>query len=204
MAAAAQAEDERAALDKLWRQRLERARYAADRARHQYQLAEPENRLVNRQLEAGWEDALAETARLEADYQRFTEQQPATLSPAERAAIQALATDLPKVWHAPTTTQADRKELLRILIQDITATVAGDSELVDVTITWAGGTRPPGGQSAPSPASVSSTTSPRSWLASPSSPEPAGTAGRSPASSTPRDSGHPSGLTASPGSWSAS
>ena len=31
MAAAAQAEDERAMLDKLWRQRLERARYAADR-----------------------------------------------------------------------------------------------------------------------------------------------------------------------------
>ena len=76
MAAAAQAEDERAMLDKLWRQRLERARYAADRARRQYQLAEPENRLVARQLEADWEEALAEAGRLEADYQRFTEEQP--------------------------------------------------------------------------------------------------------------------------------
>ena len=139
MAAAAQAEDERAMLDKLWRQRIERARYAAGRARRQYQLAEPENRLVVRQLEAGWEAALAEAARLEADYQRFTEEQPKTLTAAERAAIQALAADLPAVWHAPTTTQADRKQLLRILIEDITATVAGNSELVDVTITWAGG-----------------------------------------------------------------
>ena len=139
MAAVAQAEDERAMLDKLWRQRLERARYAAGRARRQYQLAEPENRLVARQLEAGWEAALAETARLEADYQRFAEEQPAALTPAERAAIQALAADLPRVWDAPSTTQADRKELLRILIEDITATVAGDSELVDVVITWAGG-----------------------------------------------------------------
>jgi DNA invertase Pin-like site-specific DNA recombinase len=139
MAAAAQAEDERAMLDKLWRQRLERARYAAGRARRQYQLAEPENRLVARQLEADWEAALAETARLEADYQRFTEEQPAVLSPAERAAIRALASDLPQVWDAPSTTHADRKELLRILIQDITVNVAGDSELVDVTITWAGG-----------------------------------------------------------------
>jgi DNA invertase Pin-like site-specific DNA recombinase len=138
MAAAAQAEDERAALDKLWR-RLERARYDADRARRQYQLAEPENRLVARQLESGWENALAEAARLEADYQRFTEEQPTTLTAAERAAIQALAGDLPRVWHAPTTTQADRKELLRILIEDVTVNVAGDSELVDVTITWAGG-----------------------------------------------------------------
>jgi DNA invertase Pin-like site-specific DNA recombinase len=144
MTAAAQAEDERAMLDKLWRQRIERARYAAGRARRQYQLAEPENRLVVRQLEAGWEAALAEAARLEADYQRFTEQQPATLTPAERAAIQALASDLPQVWHAPSTTQADRKELLRILIEDITVAVAGDSELVDITITWAGGYRTSG------------------------------------------------------------
>ena len=82
MAAAAQAEDERAMLDKLWRQRLERARYAADRARRQYQLAEPENRLVARQLEAGGEAALAETARLEAGYQRFTEEELATLTAA--------------------------------------------------------------------------------------------------------------------------
>jgi DNA invertase Pin-like site-specific DNA recombinase len=139
MAAASQAEDERAMLGKLWRQRLERARYNADRARRQYQLAEPENRLVVRQLEADWEAALAEAARLEADYQRFTEQQPATLTPAERAAIQVLASDLPQVWHAPSTTQADRKELLRILIEDITVAVAGNSELVNVTITWAGG-----------------------------------------------------------------
>ena len=139
MAAAVQAEDERATLDKLWRQRLERAHYAASRARRQYQLAEPENRLVARQLEADWEAALAETARLEADYQRFAEGQPTALTAAERAAIQALAADIPQVWHAPSTTQADRKELLRILIEDITVAVAGDSELVDVTITWAGG-----------------------------------------------------------------
>jgi len=139
MAAAAQAEDERAMLGKLWRQRIERARYAAGRARRQYQLAEPENRLVARQLEADWEAALAETARLEADCQRFTEQQPAVLTAAERTAIESLAGDLPRVWNAPSTTQADRKELLRILIEDITVSVAGDSELVDVTITWAGG-----------------------------------------------------------------
>ncbi len=139
MAAAAQAENERAALDKLWRQRVERARYAADRARRQYQLADPENRLVTRQLEAGWEEALAEAGRLEADYQRFTGQKPAVLSAAERDAIQSLAGDLPAVWAAPTTTRADRKELLRILIDDVTVAVDGDSEIVNVDITWAGG-----------------------------------------------------------------
>jgi DNA invertase Pin-like site-specific DNA recombinase len=144
MAAAAQAGNERAALDKLWRQRVERARYAADRARRQYQLADPENRLVTRQLEADWEAALAEAGRLETGYQRFAEQTPAVLAPAERDAIRSLAADLPRVWDAPTTTRADRKELLRILIDDVTVAVEGDSETVNVDITWAGGHRTSG------------------------------------------------------------
>jgi len=144
MAAAAQAENERAALDKLWRQRVERARYAADRARRQYQLADPENRLVTRQLEADWEEALAEAGRLEGEYQRFAEQQPAVLADAERDAIRSLASDLPAVWSAPTTTPADRKELLRILIEDVTVAVEGGSEIVNVDITWAGGHRTSG------------------------------------------------------------
>jgi hypothetical protein len=64
---------------------------------------------------------------------------PATLTAEERAAIAALATDLPALWHAPTTGDIERKELLRILIEQITVAVVGNSELVDVTITWAGG-----------------------------------------------------------------
>jgi DNA invertase Pin-like site-specific DNA recombinase len=139
MAAAAQAEARRAELDTLWRQRLERARYTADRARRQYQLAEPENRLVARQLETDWETALVDLDRLEADYQRFVETRPATLTTDEREAITALARDLPALWAAPTTSQTDRKQLLRTLIDEVTVAVVGDSELVEVTITWAGG-----------------------------------------------------------------
>jgi 3-oxoadipate enol-lactonase len=47
-------------VDRIWRQRLDRADFACDRARRQYQLAEPENRLVARQLEREWEAALAD------------------------------------------------------------------------------------------------------------------------------------------------
>src|SRR3954447_5236822 len=46
---------ERAALQRQWRQRLERARYEAERARRQYDAVEPENRLVARTLERQWE-----------------------------------------------------------------------------------------------------------------------------------------------------
>src|SRR6201982_2096227 len=58
LAAAGQAEAQRAQADRIWRQRLERADYQADRARRQYQLTEPEHRLVARQLEKDWEGEL--------------------------------------------------------------------------------------------------------------------------------------------------
>ena len=70
--AAGQVEARRAEVDRIWRQRLERAEFACDPTRRQYQLAEPENRLVVRQLEREWEAALADRARLGEDYQRIS------------------------------------------------------------------------------------------------------------------------------------
>jgi DNA invertase Pin-like site-specific DNA recombinase len=141
LAAAGQARARRAQVDRIWRQRLERADFAADRARRQYQLTEPENRLVARQLEKDWEAALAERQRLGEEYDRFTAARPRTLTAAERGQIRALATDIPAIWHAPTTTGADRKQLIRHLVEQVRITVLGASEKVDVEVTWAGGHR---------------------------------------------------------------
>ena len=141
LAAAGQAEARRAQVDRIWRQRLERADYAADRARRQYQLTEPENRLVARQLEKDWEASLAERQRLGEEYDRFTAARPRTLTAAEREQIRALAADVPAIWHAPTTTDADRKQLIRHLVEQVRITVLGTSEKVDVEVTWAGGHR---------------------------------------------------------------
>jgi DNA invertase Pin-like site-specific DNA recombinase len=137
--AAAQVEGRRAEVDRIWRQRLERADFACDRARRQYQLAEPENRLVARQLEREWEAALAERAYLGEEYERYQRARPARLSAAELAAIRALAGDIPALWAAPTTTVADRKRLLRAVIESVQVTADGATERVHAAITWAGG-----------------------------------------------------------------
>jgi DNA invertase Pin-like site-specific DNA recombinase len=137
--AARQVEAHRAEVDRIWRQRLERAEFRCDRARRQYQLAEPENRLVARQLEREWEGALAERARLAEEYQRYQRQRPARLSAAELAAIRALAADIPALWAAPTTTAADRKRLLRAVIESVQVSADGATERVQATVTWAGG-----------------------------------------------------------------
>lgn len=134
-------ERRRQEVDRIWRQRLERAEQACVRARRQYQLAEPENRLVARQLEADWEAALAAREQLVEDYQHLTRSRPARLSPAERAAIIALSRDIPALWQAPTTTCADRKQLLRCVVERVEVTAEGASEKVHATIAWAGGRR---------------------------------------------------------------
>jgi hypothetical protein len=139
LAAAGQVERERAELDRLWRQRLERAAYQTERARRQYDLVEPENRLVARQLERAWEEQLAAQQQLQATYQRFADEQPRVLTDRERVAIRQLAADVPALWNASTTTHADRKALLRQLVERVTVDVHGDSERVGVVVDWAGG-----------------------------------------------------------------
>jgi DNA invertase Pin-like site-specific DNA recombinase len=132
-------QQERDQLERVWQLRLERAQITCDRARRCYQLTEPENRLVARQLEADWEHALAEQQQLVEDHERFLVCLPAALGPDELAAIAGLAGDVPAIWNAPTTTNADRKELLRCLLERVLVTAEGSSENVDVVLVWAGG-----------------------------------------------------------------
>jgi DNA invertase Pin-like site-specific DNA recombinase len=132
-------EAERAQLHRHWQQRLERARYEAERAQRQYDAIEPENRLVARNLERQWETALQAEVQLQAEYARFEAQQPAMLGDAERQAIRHLAADIPALWHAPTTTAADRQAIIRQLVERVVISVRGESELVDVQLHWVGG-----------------------------------------------------------------
>ena len=191
-------------MDRIWRQRLERADFAADRARRQYQLAEPENRLVARQLEKDWEAALAERQRLGEEYDRFTASRPRALTPAERAQIRALAADIPAIWHAPTTTDADRKQLIRHLVEQVRVTVAGTSEKVDVQVVWAGGHRTTAQISRPVACLTQLSYYPQlAQRARELADGRADPSRRSPASSTPRASARPNAARPSPPTRSA-
>ena len=139
MQAAADLEAERQQLHQHWHQRLERAQYQVERAARQYHAVEPEHRLVARTLERQWEEVMAAAAALQADYARFVATQPATLTAAEQDAIRRLATDMPALWRAPTTTAADRQAILRQLIERVVVTVQGETEQVEVQVHWGGG-----------------------------------------------------------------
>lgn len=139
LAAAADVEAERAALDQQWRQRIERAGYQAERTRRQYDAVDPENRLVARTLERQWEQSLAEQARLEADYEQHQRQQPQALSRAEIDRIRQLANDLPAVWQAGT--PEERQAIVRLLLERVIVKVIDNSEQVRCECHWQGGHR---------------------------------------------------------------
>jgi DNA invertase Pin-like site-specific DNA recombinase len=130
---------ERKRLHQHWQQRLERAAQEAQRAERQYHAVEPENRLVARSLERRWEEALRTQQSLQEDYDRFLQEQPRHLSADERARIVALASDIPALWHAAETTAAERKEIVRLLVERVVVHVRSDSEQAQVEIAWRGG-----------------------------------------------------------------
>lgn len=141
LAVAGNLEAARAELDRHWRQRLERAHYASERARRQYDAVDPDNRLVAGTLERVWEAALAEEAKLAEAYAQFQREQPSVPDAAELAELARLATELPALWAAETTTQADRQTIVRMLLERVLVEVVAESEQVRVQCHWHGGHR---------------------------------------------------------------
>jgi DNA invertase Pin-like site-specific DNA recombinase len=132
--------------DTRYRQRLavfelavERARFEADRARRQFDAVEPENRLVARTLERAWEQALAAQRQAEAELVAQRARRPTRLSGDEIDWLTRAGADVRAVFHAPSTTWRDRKQLVRAVIAEIVVTVRVADRQADVRIVWEGG-----------------------------------------------------------------
>ena len=122
-----------------WRREVERARYHATKAERRYLAVDPDNRLVARGLETDWEKTLQALAHAEAELGRREAERPRILTPQEKAAVLALGENVADVWHAATTTDRDRKELLRTLLEEVIIRVDRDAKRADLTLRWRGG-----------------------------------------------------------------
>ena len=133
------AERERADVEQL-RQRelaLEQPRYEATRARRQYDAVDPDNRLVAGELEHRWNECLVVVARIEDEIRSVRDDQSAAVSDDDRAALLALADDLPRVWNHPAASAETRKRILRAVLNEIVVTVEPDR--LHLVLHWQGG-----------------------------------------------------------------
>ncbi len=119
-----------------WKLQVEKVEYEANRAERQFHVVEPENRLVGRELERRWNEQLKqlEAVRQKAEAQR---QQIRWLSEDEMARAAHLARNIEEVWYSETTTNRDRKRLLRCLVDEVQL-ITEDIRYV-VRIVWKGG-----------------------------------------------------------------
>jgi DNA invertase Pin-like site-specific DNA recombinase len=122
-----------------WRLEVERTRYEAERAERRYRTVEPENRLVARGLENEWENRLRDLATAEMELRRREQQRPGTITPDQLKAIQRLGSDIRQVWDATTTTDRDRKELLRTLLEEVVLNLKRAEGRAHLTLRWRGG-----------------------------------------------------------------
>jgi DNA invertase Pin-like site-specific DNA recombinase len=157
LAAADEHADRRARSDRAFQLRVERARYEAIRAERAFHACEPDNRLVARSLENRWEEKLRDLKDAEAE---LAEHVVPAVGPS-REQLEALARDLPALWAAKTTSDRDRKRLLRALIADVTLTSQPEGRELQVGIRWrSGASEQYAVQRPPKPADAQRTPSP--------------------------------------------
>jgi hypothetical protein len=124
-------------VDQLRRRQMQRARYEAELARTRFMQVDPNNRLVADALEADWNGKLRVLTEVQEQYEHQRQKDRTVLDEASRQKVLALAQDLPRLWHDPNTSEQDRKRMVRLLVEDVTLTKAGQ---ITVQIRFKGGT----------------------------------------------------------------
>jgi DNA invertase Pin-like site-specific DNA recombinase len=118
---------------------VERARYEAERARRQYDAVEPENRLVARTLERVLEAKLAAQRQAEQDLLTARARRPVRLTDDDLAWLSHAGADIRAVFHAPSTTARERKQVLRAIVSEVVITVDATKRTAALRIIWQGG-----------------------------------------------------------------
>ena len=117
---------------------LEEARYEATLASRRYEVVDPTKRLVARELETRWNTALERVAHLEDRIARHDAA--AALRPKiDRAALIALARDLPTTWNARGTDARTKQRITHILIREVILDRDDATNEAIVMIHWNGG-----------------------------------------------------------------
>jgi len=140
--ALAQRRQQQEEIDRAQHHALQRLAYEADRARYRYEQVDPAYRLVAAELEQRWEAALQALREAQEQYTRRRpgpeEEVTRAIPPALREAFSTLGGSLPALWRQDTLSRAQRKALLRCLIEKVILDRRTPDTIV-TRIVWRGG-----------------------------------------------------------------
>jgi len=136
LAAYSKAESKVKRLEEQYRLRLEQNRYEAQRAQRQYDLSDPENRLVTSELEKRWNHALEQIAESENELERIRAEN-IPLNEEQTLQLKRLGEDFSQAWNHPEASIEIKKRIVRIVIEEIV--VSKQEETMRLMIHWKGG-----------------------------------------------------------------
>ena len=136
-AAVAALDDQRRQIRRARDLQLERLRYEARLAEKQYQLVDPENRLVASELERRWEQALRAVRQAEEE-SRVEEAEIEPVTEDLRRQLDEVRPTLRRMWDDGSLSNVRKKELLRTVIDKVVLQrPVGDH--CEIRIVWKGG-----------------------------------------------------------------
>jgi DNA invertase Pin-like site-specific DNA recombinase len=136
--------DAQSATDAAQERELQRLRYEADLARRRYERIDPDNRLVAAELERRWEVALRAQQESEGQLEEIRRERdkviPLSIPRDLKDAFESFGQSLPDLWEQDTLSRAQRKALLRCLIDKVVLQRRRERwDHVEVRIVWRGG-----------------------------------------------------------------
>ena len=140
-----QRRQQQVAVDRAQHYTLQRLEHAADQARRRYEEVDPAYRLVAAELEQRWEAALQALQEAREQYARLQrrpekDQESVDVSAELREAFRSLGQSLPTLWPQDTFSRAQRKALLRCLIDKVVLDRRAP-DTIAARLVWRGGGR---------------------------------------------------------------
>ena len=137
LAAAAEVGREQEQMRRTLTLAVERARYEAQRAQRQFDAVDPGNRLVASELEARWNQALANVAEVEARLHALASPQP--LTPTQKEQLLLLGSALSLLWQHPAAPVELKKRILRTVLEEIVIDRVEEPAQELLHLHWKGG-----------------------------------------------------------------
>ena len=118
---------------------VERLRYESQLAERQFIKSDPDNRLVTGELERRWEASLRELKSAEEELDRLRQDAPSYIIPEDLLeALHDVGPRLPELWNAKLLNDAQKKALLRSLIDKVVVHRLVPDQ-VQTRVVWRGG-----------------------------------------------------------------